>query len=191
MTARTHDVIAFSSLVTVAALNPPALLNVPTACAAMVGNIVGSLLPDLDQASNRLWDLLPFGDQVGKVLRNLFLSHRTITHSLAGVVGCSYVMARFLPAVFQPNYIYWRVVFDAIMIGYISHLVADSMTKEGLPLFFPLKINVGFPPVEWLRVKTGGWVENGVILPGVIAYLFWFVGRNQEKLVGIARLLGN
>jgi len=57
MTGRTHDAIAFASLVTVAVLNPPVSLNVATATAAIVGNIIGATLPDIDQSTNRLWDL--------------------------------------------------------------------------------------------------------------------------------------
>ena len=74
MTARTHDAFAFASLVTVAAFIPPASLNLLTLFAAIVGNIVGALISDMDQAGNRLWDLLPAGDTIGKIFRRVFYS---------------------------------------------------------------------------------------------------------------------
>ena len=85
MTARTHDAFAFAGLITVATHFPPTSLNLTTLFAAVVGNIVGSLIPDMDQASNRLWDLLPAGDHLAKIFRRLFLKHRTLTHSFLGV----------------------------------------------------------------------------------------------------------
>ena len=69
MTARTHDAIAFASLVTLATFFLPAKLNVLTLFSSLVANVVGSLLPDIDQATNRLWDMLPAGNEVGKNLR--------------------------------------------------------------------------------------------------------------------------
>jgi len=65
MTARTHDVFAFASLITVAAIYPPNSLNLATLFTSLIGNVVGALIPDMDQATNRLWDLLPGGNFVG------------------------------------------------------------------------------------------------------------------------------
>jgi inner membrane protein len=189
MTARTHDMISFASLVTVASFYPPQSLNIPTFFAALVGNVVGSLVPDMDQASNRLWDLLPAGNLVGRVFRNLFLAHRTLSHSLLGLYIFYQILAFLLPKIFNLNYINPNIVLVSMMVGYVSHLVADSLTKEGLPLFFPLKIHIGFPPIPALRIKTGGWIEKFVVFPGTLIYLFWFIGQNQERLLGIVRLL--
>jgi len=189
MTARTHDAIAFASLVTIASIYPPTGLNIPTIFAALVANIIGSLLPDMDQASNRLWYLLPAGDYVGRIFRRLFLGHRTLSHSILGVYIFYNLLGFILPMILNPGYIYPQIVFDAIMIGYISHLVADSLTREGIPLFFPLKISVGIPPVKFLRIKTGSWVENLVVLPATGMYIFWFIGKNQDKLLTIVKEL--
>src|SRR3990167_7931732 len=85
MTARTHDLIAFASLLTVASYNPPGELNISTVVTCLVGSVVGALAPDMDQATNRLWDMLPAGNLVGRLLRNLMLRHRTISHSFLGI----------------------------------------------------------------------------------------------------------
>ncbi len=72
MTSRTHDIFAFASLITVAANYPPLTLNAATLVTSLIGSVIGSLLPDIDQATNRLWDLLPAGNSLGKVFRKLY-----------------------------------------------------------------------------------------------------------------------
>jgi inner membrane protein len=117
------------------------------------------------------------------------LGHRTLSHSLLGVAIIYKIMQLLMPVIFNPNYIYPNVVFWALMIGYISHLVADSTTREGIPLFFPLKINIGIPPLKFLRIRTGSWVENLVVLPATGLYVFWFIGRYQDQLLMIVKNL--
>ncbi len=190
MTARTHDAVAFSALVTLAAFYPPSSLNVPTLFTSLVANIVGSLIPDMDQAGNRLWDLLPSGNLLGRVFRKLFLSHRTLSHSFLGIFLTYKIFEWLLPKILNPNYLDIKIVFWSLMVGYVSHLAADAITKEGIPLLFPIPVKIGFPPLSFLRVKTGSWVENFVILPGVAIYLFWFVGGHQKQLLSIIKLLG-
>lgn len=188
MTGRTHDAIAFASLITVATIYPPATLNLATLSAAVVANIIGGTLPDIDQATNRLWDLLPFGDNMGKVFRRVFMGHRTLTHSLLGVFLVTTLLQFIIPKLFNPEYIDGQIIFASIMIGYISHLLGDAVTKEGLPLFFPLKMQIGFPPFRFLRITAGDWIENLIILPGTAFYIFWFIGRYQSQVSSLLRL---
>jgi len=183
MTGRTHDAIAFASLITIATLNPPESLNLATASAAVVVNIVGGTLPDIDQASNRLWDLLPFGERLAKVFKKIFMGHRTLTHSFLGMFIFINIFWFAIPKLFNPEFINGEIIFTSLVIGYISHIVADATTRDGLPLFFPLKIKIGFPPLKFLRIKAGGWVENLIILPGTAGYIFWFIGKNQEDFL--------
>lgn len=188
MTGRTHDAIAFASLITIATLYPPASLNLSTAAAAVVGNIVGGTFPDIDQASNRLWDMLPFGDNMGKVFRRVFMGHRTLTHSFLGIFIFTNLFQFVIPRLFNPAFIDGQILFYSIMIGYISHLLGDAVTKEGLPLLFPLNIKFGIPPVRFLRLTAGGWIENLVILPGTAFYIFWFIGKNQPAFLHLIKL---
>lgn len=74
MTARTHNAIAFASLVTVATLYPPLNINLVTVIASVVGACVGALIPDMDQAGNNLWDLFPGGSAFGTFFRRIFYS---------------------------------------------------------------------------------------------------------------------
>ncbi|MBI2009706.1 MAG: metal-dependent hydrolase [Candidatus Chisholmbacteria bacterium] len=185
MTARTHDAIAFASLVTAATLYPPASLNLYTLFAAIIGNNIGALIPDIDQASNRLWDLVPGGDRIDKVLSRLFYKHRTLTHSLLGLFLIFKSLEWLLPRLLNEAFVNVDLVFWSIIIGYASHLVADAFTKEGLPLLFPLKIKIGLPPIKAFRLTTDSWVERLVVLPGVAIYLFWFINQNKATLLAL------
>jgi inner membrane protein len=188
MTARTHDIAAFASLLTVAVYFPPSSLNVPTIITSSIGSVIGSLMPDLDQESNRLWDLLPAGDFFGSLLKNIFLAHRTISHSLLGTFVVYKILGWLLFKFLNPDFIDIQIVRTSIMVGFVSHLLMDALTEEGLPLFFPLKLKVGFPPVRRWRIKTGKWFEKFVVFPAIIVYIVWFSISNKEKLLGVLKL---
>ena len=68
------------------------------------------------------------------------------------------------------------------MIGIISHLLADSMTREGIPLFFPLKIDVGLPPIKSLRIRTGGKFEKLIFYPLILLFVLVIVYLNKDNL---------
>jgi inner membrane protein len=52
---------------------------------------------------------------------------------------------------------YGKVIFQLISIGYLTHLIGDFVTIEGIPLFWPIKQKFG------LRLfRTGGAVEGGI-----------------------------
>jgi inner membrane protein len=189
MTARTHNAIAFASLVTVATYFPPSHLNLLTLIVGVVGVDIGALIPDMDTSGNYLWGLLPQGQKLGNFLKDIFYKHRTITHSLLGFFLIYKFFEWLLPRIFNPSFIDPKIIFASIMIGYISHLVADSFTEEGIPLLFPLKIAFGIPPIKKMRIKTGGWFENFVVFPVTWIYLIWFVNLNKEVLLHILRNL--
>src|SRR3989344_1716922 len=187
MTARTHDAIGFTALVTIATLYPPDKLTILTLFSSLVANVIGSLLPDIDQATNRLWDMLPAGNEVGRNLRGFFMHHRTITHSVLGAFIAYKFFAWFLPQLLNGKSIDVSLVYWSLMIGYIAHLAADLFTKEGLPLLFPLQWKFGIPPIKSLRVTTGNWVENFLVLPGTGIYLLWFIWTHQIEILQLAR----
>jgi inner membrane protein len=182
MTARTHDIIAFATLVTVATYFQPQNLNLMTMFSAVIAADIGALLPDMDQAGNKLWDFLPVGNFLGKIFRRIFYKHRTITHSLLGLFLIYKFFGWLLPKIFNSGFINSQIVLLSLMVGVISHLLADSMTKDGIPLLFPLKLEIGFPPISKLRISTGGFVEKFLVFPGVLVYLLWFISVNQQAL---------
>lgn len=189
MTARTHDVIATAALITFAAVNPPDSLNLTTAVACVVGGVIGALAPDLDQATNRLWDMLPIGNFFGQILRGIFLGHRTISHSIVGIVVFYKILELIIPKLLNPDYVNASLVAASIMIGFISHILADMLTKEGVPLLFPLPIKIGFPPLKQLRITTGKFTEKFIVFPGVIVYILWLVTEKKEPLLNLVKLI--
>jgi hypothetical protein len=74
MTARTHNAIAFASLVTAATYFPPHPLNLLTLIVGVVGVDIGALIPDMDTSGNYLWGLLPQGHKLADFLKNVFLT---------------------------------------------------------------------------------------------------------------------
>ena len=183
MTGRTHDAVAFASLVTVATIFPPEDLNLYTAFAAVIASNVGALMPDMDSAGNRLWSFFPAGHHLSKYYRRIFYKHRTLSHSLLGTFIVYKLLQIILPVFFNPEFIKPEIVLAATMIGYISHIAADAFTEEGVPLLFPWRVSFGFPPISSWRIKTGQWFEKFVIYPGLWIYLLWFVERNKNVVV--------
>lgn len=133
----------------------PESLNLATLLVSIVGANIGTLIPDMDEAGNRLWDLLPAGDNVGKILRIVFYKHRTVTHSIIGGVAIYKILGWILVRSLNTDFLDEGIILTSIMIGYFSHLLADAFTEEGIPLLFPLKINFGIPPIKKWRIKTG------------------------------------
>lgn len=189
MTARTHNAFAFASLVTAAVYLPTPQINLTTFVVSLVAVTVGALIPDMDTSGNYLWGLLPQGQRLGGILRRIFYKHRTITHSLLGYILIYNFFDWLLPRILNSNFIDPTVVFVCLMVGYLSHLISDSFTEEGIPLLFPLHITFGIPPIKKIRIKTGQWFENIVVFPVIWIYVIWFVNLYREVFLRILRQL--
>ncbi len=189
MTARTHDAFALASLVTVAVIFPPETINLMTLVASVIGADIGALIPDMDQAGSRLWDLLPSGNNMGKIFRRIFYKHRTLSHSLIGTYLMYKLLEWLLPHIINAAFIDPRILTLSIMVGYVSHLLADSLTEEGLPLLFPINLSFGIPPIRKFRIKTGRWFENIVVFPAIWIYLFLLIQNRKDILLQILKMI--
>lgn len=121
---------------------------------------IGSFLPDIDHPSGALAQkkilglrlLKPFAHGIGVVF-----GHRGATHSLLVLVAI--VAVGEWPVYPWAGYnIGWLIGW-----GFILHLLADALTKAGIPLFWPLKIRFGLPPARHLRFGTGTWREGLIV----------------------------
>jgi inner membrane protein len=189
MTSKTHNAFAVASLVTFVAFFPPKELNVLTFASSIVAANVGALIPDMDQAGNSLWHLFPARKSFAKVFRRIFYKHRTLTHSFIGMYLIFRGLEWLLPKLLNPAFIKPEIILWSIMIGYASHLLADSLTEEGVPLLFPINLNFGFPPIKSWRIKTGRWFENFVIFPGVWIYLLWFTNIYRDQFIKLFKVM--
>ncbi len=156
--------------------------------------LVGALLPDIDLATSRIAYQTGTGRGQGCLtglvfhwLRRLLGGHRGLTHSLwvgvavAALCGFSFgtltwqgrTWRCFFPGVWPA----WGDLGTAFSLGYLSHLAADLVTKEGVKLWYPLShAEVGLGP-RWLRFDTGSWAEYVVVFALVVGVVWqWLSG---------------
>jgi inner membrane protein len=97
-----------------------------------------------------------------------YVPHRTVTHSL---LALSYVTATV--------YLMAPGLAKAAAVGYLSHLLADSLTSSGVPYLWPYSKKFGFGKLG-IRIKSGGKEDR---LIGTLAVLlaglgfFYLVGQ--------------
>ena len=97
---------------------------------AVTGGI-GGLFPDIDHPESLLGRWIPI---IPRLLNKGF-GHRTFTHSLilpiifagitAWIILSSIVSGRYLP------------IMMSFLLGYITHLIQDTLTKGGVPWGYP------------------------------------------------------
>lgn len=130
---------------------------------------VGGLLPDLDHPESALGRRVKF---ISLPLSAIF-GHRGMTHSLLAAVGLLLILVAVTT---MPAYTVFNGLIAPICIGYLSHLLGDSFTPSGVPLFWPRKRTYSFN-----IFKTWSWQETAftalftfaVILFGGVATSVW------------------
>lgn len=118
---------------------------------------LGALLPDICHGGSKIGRSFPV---LSKIINALF-GHRTFTHSLLFLV-----LAGILLNALGVN----EAASAGILVGMVSHLLLDMATKNGIKLFFPLKITIRFP----LTATTGGAAEYAVF--SVLSLLVVYFG---------------
>ncbi|MGO0122221.1 metal-dependent hydrolase [Desulfothermobacter acidiphilus] len=131
---------------------------------AVVGAVAG-LLPDVDHpgstAGRVLWP-------VAVLLENT-LGHRTITHTVwfCAAVGLLLSLLAGLLNPFLPRFHHQvpvALAFLAGLLGSLSHLALDALTRSGIRPFWPLEFGefrgpfvTGDPLVEWPALVVFGF----------------------------------
>lgn len=183
MTARTHDLAAFTALGALIIVWPPEAVTLSTALFALLANQLGGIAPDLDQPTAPFWRNLPLLRFFGRFTGKLLGGHRFLSHSILGVVLFGYLF-KLLLTLFHP--IMPRVDIDlvwiAFLVGMVSHLVMDMFTKEGVPLLLPIPFKFGFPPLRKFRITTGKWVEGGVVFPVLLGINIWLFASHYNEI---------
>jgi inner membrane protein len=110
--------------------------------------ILGSLLPDIDHPSSWVGRRVPVISRAAAAI----LGYRGVTHSALAVLVCLTVLR---------GQGFSRVVIDALVIGYLSHLGADLLTSSGLRLAWPSRKRQVIP-----LCRTGSSGES-LIVAGV------------------------
>lgn len=186
MTARTHDAAAFTALTLAVLAHPPGPITLSTAILTVLANLIGGVMPDIDQPTAPLWRNLPIGKYFGRIFDDFTGGHRFLTHSIIGLAVFGF-LAKLLLTFLHPimphvnsGYVWW-----AFMIGMISHLAMDTLTKEGVPWLLPLPWKIGLPPFKRLRITTGKKLETYVVLPGLLICWLALVYANYHEVLNI------
>lgn len=186
MTGRTHDLAAFTALV-IAFVYAPVIpaMSIETVIVAFGANFIGGLFPDIDQPTSDFWDNFRLGPFVAKIIVPALGGHRHISHSFFGLVlvglGLSFLLDLILPLVLLD--INGDIVWNAFMIGMVSHILTDMPTKAGVPLFWPAKFKVGIPPFKSWRMDSGKFMEKWVVFPGLLILTGYLLYEHQEKVL--------
>ena len=102
--------------------------------------LIGSLLPDVDHEGSTINNLFPLTHYAAKLV-----THRGIFHTIFAPIAIGFVIGTLT----QPQYGWY------VLIGYLSHLASDSLTKLGVNWLYPFtEEKLGGP------VTTGTWVET-------------------------------
>ncbi len=171
MTGKTHQIIGITSGLAVFFIQSNPQYSPATFATVIVGSYLMSLLPDFDTANGSFWKSIPLGKVIGRTIDPL-IEHRNFSHSLLGILIIGWLVFKLIN--FLPDY--WEIdkqlVFFPLLTAYISHLIADMITVEGIPVFFPYKKMFGIPPKPFngARIVSGKWFENFVLFPFLICY---------------------
>lgn len=177
MTWRTHLICGLGSLWV---LEPFGVGSSDSYALWIGGAMLGSLLPDLDASESKIRHLGWRQDglrveplQPLATLAHRAFGHRGFLHSVGGLAFCAALAAptaKYLGGAF----------YGGILLGYASHLLADALTKSGVPLW---QWRPSAPPSRArrvhllprpLRFTTGSMAEEAFFMlmaMGVLAML--------------------
>lgn len=183
MTGRTHDLAAFTALTTIVAFYPLAHVSLATMLVSIGANLVGGITPDIDQPTAYIWHRVPAGSLFGKIVQPMLGGHRFISHSILGVFLFGFVTKYLLGLLHRVLLVDMHYVWLAFMIGFISHLIMDTFTREGVPWLFPIPFHFGIPPFRFMRMKTGGVVERAFVFPMLLIFNVYIFSTQYHKFV--------
>lgn len=151
MMGRTHATIGAAAGLAVAYATGQTL---ESALAMSAIAAIAALLPDIDHPRSSIRQRAGVAGHIAL----FWLPHRGFTHTLLALAGIAAIALTYTP----------RPLALAICAGYGSHILADLMTQQGLPVLWPLTgRNIHLPP----GLRTGGWLEQLVWLLALFAII--------------------
>lgn len=117
--------------------------------------LIGSLFPDIDAPNSKISKKIP----IIPWLIAAVSKHRGIFHSVWFAIAISFTLAYFTETMFG----------IALLIGYLSHLLADGLTTQGVNLIHPIG-----------RIHLAGFIETGktgelVLFLGLVGVIIYIV----------------
>lgn len=155
MTWPTHAFFGISTLWLMAPL-PPEIIGYDFGTLAAFAAF-GALLPDLDASESKIKHIKLLGTSFKPFLLPSQTVHRSDQHRglLHSLTGLGMIAGLSTPLIW---FIGWAPVI-ALMLGYASHLVADSATKFGILPWYPRRNRWHLLPGH-LRITTGSQAEE-------------------------------
>ncbi len=142
MTAPTHTSFGILSLLSIGAM-----MGRPATLPAVAMVTIGALLPDIDTAQSTIGRMLfPLSRWLERRL-----GHRGAVHSLCALL----VLGVTTVPLARVNRFWWF----ALLVGYFSHLLLDTLNKEGVPLFYPSPVRAVMPKARRWRIAVGSKAE--------------------------------
>lgn len=111
----------------------------------ITGGILTCLLPDIDHPKSILgkrikWLSIPIAQILG---------HRGFTHSILAILLCIILFRLQL----SPVTIITIDIFHGMIVGYISHIIADMLTPAGVPLLWPCSFRFRVPILSSKKIE--------------------------------------
>ena len=204
MRGHSHILLGLAAALAVNELTPylpardPAMLAVAAGAA-----VLGALLPDVDSATSTIRDATGTGARpdwkARRVARALglrrgpvfwlvcgvllvvfsvlglftWLAVRTVAGGHRGRTHTLLALALLGAGAWYLGLPPWALAFLA---AYASHLLADSLTRSGIPLFWPLAGRRFHLLPFGIKLSTGSWVEYVIVAPIAAWALYAMVG---------------
>jgi inner membrane protein len=130
--------------------------------------IFSSLLPDIDHTKSMIGKVFY---PIAKYLDVKF-GHRTITHSITILIPLFIFFCFFELNIINPYFDRNGIDFSLIFLfAFLSHLILDMLTIQGIPLFYPfLKNPCVIPANPNMRFRSGNMKSEAIAL-----FIFSFV----------------
>ncbi|QJC31904.1 metal-dependent hydrolase [Enterobacteriaceae endosymbiont of Donacia versicolorea] len=107
-------------------------------------SIITCLLPDIDNPKSIIGSKI----KIFSYIINKIFGHRGFTHSLLSVISFGFI-------IFSINLHFNHMIYVkfGLIIGYLSHIIADILTPLGVPLLWPYKKKYKLPLITKNIIK--------------------------------------
>lgn len=172
MLGHTHALIGVTTVVGAQALTgfmePHLVQDLPTGITLNISNgLIGALLPDIDANESSIKRELGLAGQLIQTTLGLMgVKHRGATH-----FGLTALLVFFV-AIYVGRYLGYPDLGFAFGMGYLSHLLADGLTKSGVPLLWPFYPKSVHLLPKLLRIRTGNSVETLLFIAITVCLIF-------------------
>ncbi|MBK4714239.1 MULTISPECIES: metal-dependent hydrolase [Tenebrionibacter/Tenebrionicola group] len=134
----------------------------------VAGAVLTCLLPDIDHPKSFLGQRIPW---VSRPVARMF-GHRGFTHSLLAVFAA---LALFYLKIPDSSLVPADAV-QGMVLGYLSHILADMLTPAGVPLLWPCRWRFRLPVVT---TQKGNPLER-ILCVALFIFALW-MPQNVQK----------